>query len=160
MAALAQVGDRLVQVQRRDAGGLQDLGALGAARHGQRQQQIFGGDEAVAGLLGDLLGIVEQLGRVGRQIDLARLALDLRQLGERALDPGPHLFRLAAGRRDQPRGQALFVIDEDLQKMFGGEVLVIGAQRQPLGGLHESARPLGEFLDVHLASKPSAPERF
>ena len=34
--------------------------------------------------------------------------------------------------------------------MFGRELLVIGAQRQPLGRLHETARTLGEFLDVHI----------
>jgi hypothetical protein len=34
--------------------------------------------------------------------------------------------------------------------MFGGELLVVGAQRQPLSGLNESARPLGEFLGVHI----------
>jgi hypothetical protein len=34
--------------------------------------------------------------------------------------------------------------------MFGGELLMVGAKRQPLRGLNESARPLGEFLGVHI----------
>ena len=73
----------------------------------------------------------------------------MRQLGQRALDAVAHLLRLAAGRRDQTRGQAFLIVDEDLQQMFGGELLVVRAQRQPLRGLHEAARPLGEFLRIH-----------
>ncbi len=99
VAALAQVGDRLVEIQRGDAGGFQDPGALGAAGDGQRQQQVFGGDEAVAGLLGDRFRIVEQFGGVGRQIDLAGLALDLGELRQRALDPRPAPLPAALRRR-------------------------------------------------------------
>ena len=72
-------------------------------RHRQRQQQPFGGDEAVAGLLGDLLGLVEQRApsratdRPGR-----RRAFDLGQLGERRLDRGQRTrCGIAAGGADQ-----------------------------------------------------------
>ena len=41
----------------------QDLGGLGVLLHGEREQQPLGGDEGVAGLLGDLLGRVEDLAR-------------------------------------------------------------------------------------------------
>ena len=60
-AALAQIGDRGVEVLSGDAGILQDFRRFGAGGQRQRQQQIFGGDETVAGLLGRLFGIVEQL---------------------------------------------------------------------------------------------------
>ena len=59
-------------------------------------------------------------------------------------------FGAASGGADQARGKPLLVIEENLQKMFGGELLVVGAQGQPLRGLDESARPLGEFLGVHI----------
>ena len=64
---------------------------------------------------------------------------------------------LAAGRRDQPRRQAFLIVDEDLQQMFRGEILVVGAQRQPLRGLNKTARPLSEFLDVHLCLSGPGP---
>ena len=63
-------------------------------RHGQRQQQIFGGDEAVAGLLGRLFGGVEQPRGFARQIDLARTAFDLGQFRQRRVPrPGARLRR-------------------------------------------------------------------
>ena len=62
------------------------------SRHGDRQQQPLDGDEAVAGLLRDLLRRVEQPGGLRRQIDLA---------GTAALDlglPAQQLLRSPAAR--------------------------------------------------------------
>ena len=94
-AALAQIGDRLVQALRRDAGVLQDARAFGARRHGEREQQIFRGDEAVAGLLRDLLGIVEQPRGFRRQVDLS--LPDLRPCGSLA-SARSTLSRTCSGR--------------------------------------------------------------
>jgi len=58
--ALAQIGDRGVEALGGDAGLLQDTAGFGAAGQHQRQQQIFGGDETVAGLLGGLFGAVPE----------------------------------------------------------------------------------------------------
>jgi len=44
--------------------------------------------------------------------------------------------------------------------MFGLESLVVRAKGQPLGGLNESARPLGEFLGVHMCLSATAPAPF
>ena len=91
-----------------------------------------------------------------RQIDLARAAFDLGQLGQRRVDrPGAPVASLPPAAVDQARGQAFLIVEQDLQKMFGGELLVAGAQRQPLRGLNEAARPLGEFLDVHICLPPA-----
>src|SRR6202012_3115980 len=73
--------------------------------------------------------------------------------GSPARAPGP----VAAARGvDQPRGEALLVVNQDFQKMFGDKLLVALTDRQRLGGLNEAARPLGEFLDIHALSR-SAP---
>ena len=86
-AALAQRLDRGVEVLRRDAGPRQDLAGLAVLLEREREQQPLDGDEAVAGLLGDLLGVVEQPRGRGRQIDLAGAAAGhLRHLAERRLD--------------------------------------------------------------------------
>ena len=69
----------------------------------------------------------------------------------RASTPSRTCCVAAAGGRDQARGQAFLIVEEDLQQMFGGELLVAFAQRQALGRLNEAARPLGEFLDIHTA---------
>ena len=76
-AALADFLDRRVQRLRGDAGILQDLGRAGVLLHGEREQQPLDGDERVAGLLGDLLGRVENLGRRRRKVKLARAAAKL-----------------------------------------------------------------------------------
>ena len=39
--------------------------------------------------------------------------------------------------------------------MFGDELLVALTQGQALGRLNETARPLGEFLDIHALSRPA-----
>ena len=86
-AALAQIVDRGVERLRRDAGVGEDLAGLRALLHRQRQQQPLDGDEGIARLLGDLLGVVEHARRRRREIELAGArALHFRQFGERQLD--------------------------------------------------------------------------
>ena len=70
-AALADFLDGGVQRLRRDAGVREDLRRAGVLLHRQREQQPLDRDERVAGLLGDLLGGVENLGGRRRQIELA-----------------------------------------------------------------------------------------
>jgi hypothetical protein len=59
-AALAQAFDGGVQPLRRGAGFRQDFPGVAVLLQRDGEQQPFDGDEAVAGLLGDLLGVVEQ----------------------------------------------------------------------------------------------------
>ncbi len=139
-----------------DAGLFENFGGFGAGGQHQRQQQIFGGDKAVAGLLGGLLGIVEQPGGFLRQIDLARSALHLGQLLERGFHAGPHGAIRAARCIDQPGRKPFLVIDQHLEQMLGHELLVALAQGQALCRLNKAAGPLGEFLDIHVRSR-SAP---
>ena len=64
MAAFSVVG--------RDAGVLQDLAPPRVAFSARGQQQPLDGDELVAGLVGDLLGLVEYAGELRREIDAGR----------------------------------------------------------------------------------------
>ena len=71
---------------RGDAGLLEDVAGR-AARQRHRQQHVFDRDELVAGLLRQLLGLVEQARGLRREIDLSgATALDFRQLGELTID--------------------------------------------------------------------------
>ena len=107
-AALAQRLDRGVEVLRRDAGAREDLAGLAVLLERERQQQPLDGDVAVAGLLRDLLRLIEHARERRREIDLAGAAArHLRQLGERRLDGRKRLARAAAGAVDQAGGQAL-----------------------------------------------------
>ena len=119
--------------------------------HRQRQQQLLDGDEGVAGLLGHLLGLVEQARGLGRHVELAgAAALDLGLLLEQIL--GGLLGRLgvAAGGLDQIGGHALRVVQQDLQQVLGQEALVAFPQRQPLRRLQEALGPVSVFFDVHV----------
>ena len=158
-AALTQFFDRVVEVLRVDAGIFQDLRRIRALRHGEREQEHFRGDETVARFLGDVFGLIEQTRRLGREIHLARAgAFDARQLRERRFDVCTHLFRSTAGRTNETGCQALFVVDQNLEEMFGFENLVIGPERQPLRRLNESARTLGELLNIHIGLSSLRPD--
>ena len=146
-AAFADVVDRRVEGLRRDAGVGQNLGRLRSLLHRQRKQKALDGDERVARLLGDLLGIVEQARRHRRHIELpGPRPFDLRQFGEGGFDLRQRLARVPAGPVDQPGGQPLLVVQKHLEHVLGRELLMPLTERQRLRGLHEAARPLGVFL--------------
>ena len=119
LAALADFLDGAIQRLGRDAGRGQNLGRGRALGQGQRQQQALGGDIAVAGLLGDLLGAVEEPRRLRRHIDLAgATAFDLGQLGELALHAGQRSLRVAPGSADEIGSEAFAVVQQHLQQML------------------------------------------
>ena len=131
-AALADLLDRGVERLRRDAGVGEDLRGLGVLLDREREQQPLDRDEAVAGLLGDLLGGLEDPGERLREIDLAAAAAGhLGQRRERPLGRGKRLARAAAGALDQARRQPLGVVEQHLQQVLGRELLV-AARRAPV----------------------------
>ena len=113
-AALAQIGDDLVERLRGDAGLLQHLGRR-AGCGGERQQHVFDGDELIAGFLRHLLGLVEHARGFRREINLARgIAFDPRQLVELAID-GLRDLRCGAARGiDQVAGETVLVLQQRL----------------------------------------------
>ena len=130
-AALAQRLDGGVEILRRDAGAREDFSGLAVLLEREREQQPLDRDEAVAGLLGDLLGLVEDPRHGGCEIDLSGAAArHLGQLGERRLDGRERLARTAAGAVDQAGREPFRVVEQDLEQVFGGELLVALAQGQ------------------------------
>ena len=131
-------------------GRLQRLGGIGPA-HRQRQQQLLDGDERVAGLLGHLLGLVEQARGLGRHVELAgAAALDLGLLLEQLLGrrcaalalPPAVWIRLAA----MPSGSS----SSTFEQMLGQEALVAFAQGQALRRLQEALGAVGVLFHVHV----------
>ena len=103
---------------------------------------------AVARLLGDLLGAVEEPCSLRRHIDLAgAAALDLGQLGELALHAGKRPLRVAPRSTDEIGSEAFVVLQQDLQQMLRRKALMAAAQRQPLRRLNEAPRTLGILLE-------------
>src|SRR5262249_22822908 len=86
-------------------------------------------------------------------------ALDFRTSGKRGISGAQSLARIATGAVDQPAGQALRVVQQDLQQMFGCKLLVPFPKRQRLGGLHEAAGAVREFLTVHSSTPSACPSR-
>ena len=69
----------------------------------QRKQQALDGHERIAGLLGDLLGVVEKPSRRRREIKLTcPAALDFGQLGQRQFDLLLRVARTSAARSIRP----------------------------------------------------------
>ena len=60
------------------------------------------------------------------------------------------LARAASGTVNQSAGQSFRIVEQDLQKMFGCELLVPLAQGERLRGLDETARTFGKFLKIHM----------
>ena len=149
-AALANIVDDLVERLRRDACLGQDLGGLGRLFHRQRLQQALDGDEAVAGLAGQLLRGGEHFGERLRQVELAVAAFDARQRLECRLDAELDVARAAAGALDQRCAKTFVVVDQHLQQVLGRELLVIARQRHGLRGLDEAANAFGVFLEIHI----------
>ena len=58
----------------------------------------------------------------------------------------------AARLVDEAGAQALLVVEQDFQEVFGSELLMAFAKRQRLRRLHESARPFGVLFKVHKLS--------
>ena len=103
-------------------------------------------------------GLVEDARRLRRHVDLARaLAFDLGLLGEVGFDRAMDGAGIAACGRDQVGGEALRVVEQDLQQVVGNEPLVAFAQSQHLGALQEAAHALGVLLLVHFSTLSFAP---
>ncbi len=152
-AALAQRLDGGIELLRRHAGTGEDLARLAVLLERKREQEPLDRDVAVAGLLRDLLRLIEDPRHRRRQVDLAGAAAGhLGQLRQGGLDGGERLARAAAGAVDQAGGEPFRVVEQDLQQMLGGELLVALAQGQGLRGLNESTGAVGVFFEIHVVS--------
>src|SRR6185437_4673373 len=69
--------------------------------------------------------------------------------------PLERLAGIASGTIDQAGRQPFRVVEQDLEQMVGGELLMALAQGQRLGGFHKTAGAVGVLLEIHV-STPSA----
>src|SRR5262249_24704173 len=74
------------------------------------------------------------------------------ELGKSRLDRRKRLARSAAGAIDQAAGQALRVIEQNLEQVLGGELLMALAQGQRLRGLDITPGAIGVFFEIHVSS--------
>src|SRR5439155_16241989 len=161
LAALAQVFDCCIELLRRHPAGGKRLAGRSLLGHRQCQQQALDRDKAVASLLRDLLGLLENPRDLRRQVDLASAAaLDPRLLAELGLDRTRDDLWLAARRAAQIGAEAFLVVEGDFEEMLRRQALVTAAQRQALGRLDESLRPLGIFVEFHDALTPMNRPRY
>ena len=112
LAALAHLLDRPVEALRIHPRRRQRLGRAGPGRRRQREQQPLDRHKVVAGLLRQLLGLLEYPRQLGRHIDLPRARpFDLRQPVELRIDggiapPSDRPRRRGSGWRTSPSGSS------------------------------------------------------
>ena len=130
-----------------------DVGALGE-RH--RQQDALDGDVAVAGLLRDLPGLVEDSDRVAVERGRLRRAAagHRRNLRDQRIGLALRGLGVAARSVDQPRRHALLVVEQRLQQMRGRDPLMMLPNRDRLRRLKEAARTVGELFKIHRVVTP------
>ena len=151
--SLAQVVDRSIQCLRAYTGVGQDAGGGRPLGECECQQKTLGGHVAVAGLLRDVRGGIEESRRLRCEVDLARaVPVYSRQRVERRFGLLQRVFRPAAGGADEIGGEALSVVEQDLEHVLRREALVAARGRESLGCLHEAARALGKLVEVHVPS--------
>ncbi len=150
-AAAADVAQRLQQRLLRHARLLQQAGRGGGdVEH--RQQQVLGGHEAVAELLGARPRGVEEPVALRRHVDLAGIgaaAGDLRAAAKLALDPADERGDLHAALLEHPAGHALLLLEHREQDVLDVK-LVMRVSAQDLLALRDRfLRLVRELLEIH-----------
>ena len=149
-AASAQFVDRGVERVGLEARIAKRLGRV-AFRDHQSEQQPLDGDIGIAGLGGDLLGLVQHPDRlaVQRGSGSGAGAGNGRDFRKQLVRLAPRRLGAAAGPGDQAGGHALLVFEQGLEQMRGRDALMVHPRRDGLSRLQEAARAIGEFFEVH-----------
>ena len=147
----AHLGDGLEQLVARRPGAAQGVARarLGAR---QREQQVLGGDVLVLELAGGLLGAAEDLHDLAGGADvLGALAGDSGKAVEGLVDLAADLRRGRAELLQHRHDDAAVLLEEDGEKMFGGDLRVAAVVGEALRGLDGLLRLDGEAVCVHAA---------
>lgn len=119
-------------------------------RHNRhRQQHAFDRYELVARFFGDVFGLLHDFAEFLIRVAFDPLPRHFGQFVKRFLDQFQRPFRIAARARNQTRAQAFLIVQQNFQQMFGSQILMVAALRQPAGGLNEAAAPVCKFFDIH-----------
>src|SRR5690606_16637542 len=121
----------------------------GAAVVHRRQQEQFAGDEAVAALLRELVGHVEQPGQVVADGDAALLAGDLRQAVEDLAEALAQQRHVDAGLQQQRARAAALRVEQRRQQVRRLDQVVVAADGQRLGVRERLLEARGELVHAH-----------
>ena len=113
--------------------------------HTKRHQDTLNRDKTVTSFLGDAFSLGQHLGGCVIQIDLRSVAGHLGLFGQGKINGIQHSRWIATCIADQIGRQPLVVIHQRFQNVVWGQPLVAVTGRNRLGGLNETARPLGEL---------------
>ena len=122
-----------------------------------REQHVFDGDEGIAGLLRQLLGLVEQASGFRRQVDLTgAAALDLRELARaRARPPASTCCDPGAARLDQVARRGVLIVEQRLEHVQRRELLMPAAQRQRFAPPERWLLRRSVYFSICIGSSPS-----
>ena len=110
--------------------------------------QMLDGDVLVAHRFGGFLGGIDGAVALRGEIHLAHIA-DLRQRGDGGIELGEDGVAVHLHFAEQGRDQPAVLIDESIEKMLGGDIVVAVFLRHGFGGADRVQTFLGEFFSVH-----------
>ena len=108
---------------------LEEPSGLALVARGGEQEEL-GGDVLVAALLGLLVGDVEELRELAREVHLPRRAFHLGKLGNRVSQAFLQGVRIAAGLGDEARDT--LVLEQRRKQVLRLDVLVVLPEREAL----------------------------
>ena len=154
----AQLVDRRIEVLRSHAGLGERAADVAVLCQRHRQQDALDRDIAVAGLLRDLLRLVEDADRIAVDARCLRgaAASDRGHFGHQGVGFALRGLGVATRGVDQPSRHALLIVEQRLQQMRRRDPLVMLADRDGLRRLQEAARAIGELFEVHSVETPLA----
>ena len=127
--AAAHFLDGLFERGFRDARLLENPSAFALVAR-RREQEQLGGDVLVAALLRFLVGDVEQLRELARDVHFARGAFDLGQARDGVGKTLLQRSGIAAGLGDQADDAAVLLLEQRREQVLRLDVLVVAAQRR------------------------------
>jgi len=121
-------------------------------------QYEFAGDELIALLLGQAVGLVEQARQVLRQVHVASGVLDLRQRVHLLIKRGAQRRNVKADLHQQGLDGAALLLDERGQQVHRLDGRVVMSNGQGLGVGEGKLELAGQTVDSH-EGRPSCLER-
>ena len=147
--AFAIIVNCLIQAGRGYTGIAQNIIGFGAVGHCQRLQNALSGHELVSGLVRQLFGFLHYTGKVLRHQTLHCGARYLGNPFNGIVCGSANVSNIAAGIFQQAGYQPVFIIQQNLQKMFRCNILVFFARRQINHVLNQFFGLVGQFFKIH-----------
>ena len=126
------------------------------------EHDVLNGDEIILHVLRHALGEGEHLARLGGGIDLAARAGDAREVPDDGIELGEHGVAVDAHARKERADQAAVLIDEGIEQMLRGDILIAVLLRPgtSLGGARPKASVTAPDGSLWIAKFPSKEDDF